>query len=69
VAQAQCPQTQRLLGCGYQVQGASAQMRGMIVRDVRPIDAQTCEVYLQRVTTTPGSQGTTVTAFALCYQP
>ena len=44
-------------------------MRGVIVRDVRPIDAQTCEVSLQRVTTTEKSDGTTVTAFAFCYQP
>ena len=69
VGSANCAAAQRLLGCGYQLVGSSQQMRGMVVRDVRPVDAQTCEIYLQRVTTTSGSSGLSVIPFALCYQP
>lgn len=70
VSQARCSSAQRLLGCGYQVNGSSQQMRGMIVREMRPIDAQTCEVYLLRHTKSdPDSAGTKVQAFALCYDP
>ena len=70
VSQARCSGAQQLLGCGYQVNGSSQQMRDMIVREMRPIDAQTCEVYLLRHTNAPAdSAGTKVQAFALCYSP